>query len=74
MHERGKQCIKIDGRNAWRKYLLDLICSHKWDDYIKMALKEAGLKDMHWINLAEDKDFWWVFIKPGDLLDYLRKL
>jgi hypothetical protein len=28
----------------------------RWEDNIKMDLQELGKTDVHWINLAEDRD------------------
>jgi hypothetical protein len=30
----------------------------RWEDYIKMDLREVGWGDMDWINLAQDRDRW----------------
>jgi hypothetical protein len=32
----------------------------RWEDNIKMDLREIGFGDVDWINLAEDRDRWWV--------------
>jgi hypothetical protein len=33
---------------------------HRWDDNIKMNVKDKGLvRGMNWIDLAEDRDRWW---------------
>jgi len=29
---------------------------------VKMDLKEAGCKDMHWILLAKYRDRWWALV------------
>jgi len=31
---------------------------HRWEDNIKMDLKEVGCGDMDWIELAQDRDRW----------------
>jgi hypothetical protein len=31
---------------------------HRWDDNIKMDLREIGFGDVDWINLAQDRDRW----------------
>jgi hypothetical protein len=31
---------------------------HRWEDNIKMDLREIGCGDMDWINLAHDRDQW----------------
>jgi hypothetical protein len=30
----------------------------RWEDGIKMDLRETGWRDMEWIHLAEDRDRW----------------
>jgi hypothetical protein len=30
----------------------------RWEDYIKMDLKEIAWEDENWIDLAEDVDLW----------------
>jgi hypothetical protein len=29
---------------------------HRWEDNIKMNLREVGLGDVDWIHLAQDRD------------------
>jgi hypothetical protein len=31
----------------------------RWEDNIKMDLREVGWEGMDWINLATDRDRWW---------------
>jgi len=31
---------------------------HRWEDNIKMELKEVGLGGMDWNDLAQDRDMW----------------
>jgi hypothetical protein len=31
---------------------------HRWEDNIKMYLREVGWGGMDWINLAQDRDRW----------------
>jgi len=33
---------------------------HRWKDNIKMDLQEVGCGGMDWIELAENRDRWWV--------------
>jgi hypothetical protein len=35
---------------------------HRGKDYIKMGLQEVGWVGMDWIDLAQDKDRWWVLV------------
>jgi len=34
----------------------------RWEDNIKMDLQEVGCEDMDGIELAQDRDRWWVFL------------
>jgi hypothetical protein len=31
---------------------------HRWEDSIKMDLREVGYEGMDWIDLAQDRDRW----------------
>jgi hypothetical protein len=35
----------------------------RWEDNIKMDLQEMGWWGMDWIDVAQDRDSWWVFVK-----------
>jgi len=35
---------------------------HRWEDNIKMDLQEVEWGDMDWIDLAENRDGWWVLV------------
>jgi ribosome biogenesis protein Nip4 len=47
----------------------------RWEDNIRMYLREEGWEDVHWIHLAQYRDWWcalvntvtnfWVPQKPG---------
>jgi len=34
----------------------------RWEDNIKMDLKEMGYLGMDWIELAQDMDSWWALV------------
>jgi hypothetical protein len=34
----------------------------KWEDGIRMDLREIGLGGMGWIRLAQDRDRWWAVV------------
>ena len=34
----------------------------RWEDNIKMDLQEVGCGGMDWIDLAQDRDRWMVFV------------
>jgi hypothetical protein len=34
----------------------------RWEDGIRMDLRETGLGGVDWIRLAQDRDRWWVVV------------
>jgi hypothetical protein len=34
----------------------------RWEDNIKMDLREIGFGDVDWIHLAHDRDRWWALV------------
>jgi hypothetical protein len=34
----------------------------RWEDGIKMDLREIGLGVVEWIHLAQDRDHWWAVV------------
>jgi hypothetical protein len=34
----------------------------KWEDNIRMDLREIGWEGVDWMHLAEDKDQWWALV------------
>jgi hypothetical protein len=34
----------------------------RWEDNIKMDLREIGINGANWIRLAQDGDHWWAFV------------
>ncbi|KAJ4448004.1 hypothetical protein ANN_10014 [Periplaneta americana] len=37
----------------------------RWEDYIKMDLREVGYDDREWINLAQDRDRWQAYVRAA---------
>jgi hypothetical protein len=35
---------------------------HRWEDNIKLDLKEIGINGANWIQLAQDRVQWWAFV------------
>jgi hypothetical protein len=35
---------------------------HRWEDWIKMDLREIGWGGIEWIHLAQDRDHWWAVV------------
>jgi hypothetical protein len=40
----------------------------KWEDKIKMGLREIGFGDVDWINLAQDRDMWRALVNTVMIL------
>ncbi|KAJ4439040.1 hypothetical protein ANN_14996 [Periplaneta americana] len=38
---------------------------HRWEDNIKMDLREVGYDDRNWINLAQDRDRWRAYVRAA---------
>ena len=38
---------------------------HKWEDNIRMDLKEIGIFTRHWVDLTQDRDNWIVLVNAG---------
>jgi hypothetical protein len=36
----------------------------RWEDNIKMDLKEVGCEDLDWFDLAQNRDRWRALVKP----------
>ena len=36
---------------------------HRWEDNIKMDLREVGCDSGDWIALAENRDQWWAYVR-----------
>jgi hypothetical protein len=34
----------------------------RWEDNIKMDLREIGIEGANWIRLARDRGQWWAFV------------
>jgi hypothetical protein len=34
----------------------------RWEDGIRMDLREIGVGGVHWIRLAQDRDRWWAVV------------
>jgi hypothetical protein len=49
MHGRGEKSVKGFG-------------GHRWEDRIRMYLRESGWWSVDWIRLAEDRDQWWAVV------------
>jgi hypothetical protein len=36
---------------------------HRWENNIKMVLKETGYEDVYWNHMAQDRVQWWTLVK-----------
>jgi hypothetical protein len=50
----------FDGKPEGRRPLGGL--RYKWEDGIKMNLRETGWEGVEWIHLAEDRNQWWAVV------------
>jgi hypothetical protein len=48
------------GKPAWKRLLGRPRL--RWENNIKMDLKEIVLECVDWIHLAQDRDQWWVLV------------
>jgi hypothetical protein len=44
---------------------------HRWEDGIKMDLRETGYESVEWIHLAQNRNWWQAFIHPVLKLQFL---
>jgi hypothetical protein len=35
---------------------------HRWEDNIRIDLREIGWEGVHWMHLAQDMDQWWPLV------------
>ena len=35
---------------------------HRWEDNIRIVLKEMGINTRNWVDLAQDRDYWRVLL------------
>jgi hypothetical protein len=35
---------------------------HRWEDNIRMKLREIGCGDVDWMHLSQDRDQWWACV------------
>jgi hypothetical protein len=53
MHGRVEKSVQGFGGKARRKET-----THRWEDGVRMDLREIGLGGVDWIRLAQDRDQW----------------
>jgi hypothetical protein len=57
---RGAYNVLVE-RPEWRRPLGRP--RHRWEDNIKIDLREIGFGDVDWIHLAQDRDKWRAVVK-----------
>ena len=57
--EEGKSAFKLLACKPTRERLLGRP-RHRWEDNIRMDLKELGTNTRNWVHLALDRDYWRV--------------
>ena len=60
--EEGRRAFKILTDNPTGKQSLGRP-RHRWEDYIRMDLKEIDISARNWIDLAQDMDYWRALMK-----------
>jgi hypothetical protein len=61
MHGEGRGVYRVlVGRPEVKRPLGRPKC--RWEDNIKMDLREVGIDGANWIRLAQDKVQWWAFV------------
>jgi hypothetical protein len=60
-HGRGEKRVQGFGVKARRKRPLERP-RRRWEDGIKMDLRETGSGGVEWIHLSQDGDRWWALM------------
>jgi hypothetical protein len=60
-HGGGERCLQGFGWEARIRRPLGRP-RRRWDDNIKMDLREIGIDGANWIQLAQDRVQWWAFM------------
>jgi hypothetical protein len=60
-HGGGEGCIQHFGRRHEGRRPLGRP-KLRWEDNIKMVLKEIGFLHVDWIHWAQDRDRWWAVV------------
>jgi hypothetical protein len=61
MHGRGRGVYRVSVGRPKGKRPLERP-RHRWEDNIKMDLREIGINEVNWIQLAQDMVQWWAFV------------
>jgi hypothetical protein len=60
-HERGERCLQGFGWEARRQVSLGR-SRRRWEENIKMDLRDIGINGANWIRLAQDRVQWRAFV------------
>jgi hypothetical protein len=60
MHGRGERCLQGFGWEVQKAALGRP--RYRWEDNIKIDLRETGINWVNWIQLAQDRVQWWAFV------------
>jgi len=55
-HGRDEICVQNFGPKTWKR--LHGRPKHRWEDSIRMDLREIGREDMGWIHLNQERESW----------------
>jgi hypothetical protein len=47
---------KTEGKRPLKRH------KHRWDDNIKMGIREIGVGGVDWMHLAQDRNRWWILV------------
>ena len=62
--EDGRSAFKIlTGKSRGKRTLRRT--RHKWEDNIRMNLKEVGINTWNWVVLAQDRDYWKALVNAA---------
>jgi hypothetical protein len=61
MHRHDRNAHKILFRKPERKRSLGRF-RRRWEDNIRMDLRETEWKDVNLMHLAQNRDWWWVLV------------
>jgi ribosome biogenesis protein Nip4 len=60
MGEERKVCKVLVGKPEGKRPLERP--RHRWEDVIRMDLREIGFGGVDWIRLVQDRDRWWTVV------------
>jgi hypothetical protein len=60
MGEERKVCRVLMGKPEG-KILLGRL-RHRWENGVRMDLRKIGCGSVEWIQLAQDRDWWWALV------------